>query len=224
MVKKLVTSALFAGFAAGLIAAALQIVLLVPLILEAELYETGMLIHFGDISKPMPDVEWEYDWVRNGWTVLSAATVFIGFAFILVAAMAFAEQKGVTITTRNGILWGLAGAAAIQIAPSLGLAPELPGMIAAELAPRQIWWVGTVIATIVGLSAIAFGTNWMVWGPGLVIMVVPHIIGAPHPDVFGGSVPPELAAEFAGRSLGVGAISWAVLGILSAYFWLQENR
>jgi cobalt transporter subunit CbtA len=224
MVKKLVTSALFAGFAAGLIAAALQIVLLVPLILEAELYEMGMLIHFGDISKPMPDVEWEYDWVRNGWTVLSAATVFVGFAFILVAAMAFAEQKGVTITTRSGILWGLAGAAAIQIAPSLGLAPELPGMIAAELAPRQIWWVGTVIATIVGLSAIAFGTNWMVWGPGLVIMVVPHIIGAPHPDVFGGSVPPELAAEFAGRSLGVGAISWAVLGILSAYFWLQENR
>ena len=224
MIKKLVTSALFAGFAAGLIAAALQIVLLVPLILEAELYETGMLIHFGDISKPMPDVEWEYDWVRNGWTVLSAATVFIGFAFILVAAMAFAEQKGVMITTRSGILWGIAGAAAIQLAPSLGLAPELPGMIAAELAPRQIWWVGTVVATIVGLSAIAFGTSWMYWGVGLVIIAVPHIIGAPHPDVFGGSVPPELAAEFAGRSLGVGVISWAVLGLLSAHFWLQENR
>jgi cobalt transporter subunit CbtA len=224
MVKKLVTSALFAGFAAGLIAAALQIVLLVPLILEAELYETGMLIHFADISKPMPEVEWEYDWVRNGWTVLSSATVFIGFAFILVAAMAFAEQKGVTITVRSGILWGVAGATAIHFAPSLGIAPDLPGMITAELAPRQIWWVGTVVATIAGLSAIAFGTSWIYWGAGLVIIALPHLIGAPHPEVFGGSVPPELAAEFAGRSLGVGAISWAILGVLSAYFWLQENR
>lgn len=224
MVKKLVTSALFAGFAAGLIAAALQIALLVPLVLEAELYESGMLIHFADISKPMPDVEWEYDWVRNGWTVLSTATVFIGFAFILVAAMAFAELKGVTITTRSGILWGAAGAAAIQFAPSLGIAPELPGMIAAELAPRQIWWVGTVVATIAGLSAIAFGKGWTYWGIGVLLIAMPHIIGAPHPDVYGGSVPPELAAEFAGRSLGVGAISWVVLGVLSAYFWLQENR
>ena len=224
MIKKLVTSALFAGFAAGLIATALQITLLVPLVLEAELYETGVLIHFADLSASMPDIEWEYDWARNGLTVLSTAAVYIGFAFMLVAAMAFAQQKNVTITARAGILWGLAGATAFHFAPALGLSPELPGMVAAELASRQVWWVGTVVATIAGLSAIAFGKGWIQWGAGLVVIALPHLIGAPHPAAFGGSVPPELAAEFASRSLGVGAIGWIVLGLLSAHFWLKENR
>jgi len=223
MVKKLVTSALFAGFAAGLIAAVLQIALLVPLILEAELYETGVLVHFADTTTPMSDVEWEYDWVRNGLTALATVAVYIGYALVLVAGMAFAQMKGILITARGGILWGLAGAAAFNLAPALGLPPELPGMIAADLAPRQVWWAGTVIATIVGLSAISFGKGWLPWGIGIVIIAIPHLIGAPIPDVFGGSVPPELAAEFAGRSITVGAIGWVGLGVLTAYFWLKEN-
>ncbi|MBL4872065.1 MAG: CbtA family protein [Rhodobacteraceae bacterium] len=223
MVKKLVTSALFAGFAAGLIAAALQIALLVPLILEAELYETGALVHFADTTTAMLDIQWEYDWVRNGITVLATVAVYIGYAFILVAAMAFAQLKGIGITARSGILWGLAGAAVFNFAPALGLPPELPGMIAAELAPRQVWWAGTVAATIAGLSAIAFGKSWLPWGIGIAVVAIPHLIGAPIPEVFGGSVPPELAAEFAGRSITVGAIGWVGLGVLSAYFWLKEN-
>jgi len=224
MIKNLTFSALFAGLAAGLIAAALQILLLVPLVQEAELYETGQLIHFADVAAPMPDIEPEQNWARNGLTILFTATVYIGFAFVLIAAIAFAQLKGVAVTTRTGILWGLAGYTAIQLAPSLGLAPELPGMIAAELAPRQIWWFGTVAATLAGLAAIVFGKDRLQWGAGALILGLPHIIGAPHPEVYGGVVPPELAAEFASRSLVVGAISWAILGAFCAFFWLQENR
>lgn len=224
MLKNLVFSALFAGFAAGLIAAALQIILVVPLVLEAELYEVGMLIHFGDTSKPMPDITWEYDWGRNGLTVLFTTAVYIGFALILLAGMALAEFKGFAVTTRNGLIWGAAGFTVIQLAPALGLAPELPGMIAAELAPRQLWWGGTVLATTLGLSAIAFGKNWPHWGVGIAALALPHIIGAPHLGFFGGIVPPELAAQFAGRSLAVGAASWVILGGFSAYFWLREAR
>ena len=224
MLKNLAFSALFAGLAAGLIAAALQISLLVPLVLEAELYETGQLIHFADIARPMPDIAIEQDWARNGLTVLFTATIYIGFSFVLVAAIAFAQLKGIEVTTRKGILWGLAGFAAFQLAPAIGLAPELPGMIAAELAPRQLWWLGTVVATTVGLTAIVFGKDRIQWASGVLFLAIPHIIGAPHPDVYGGVVPPELAAEFAGRSLAVGAISWAILGAFSAYYWLQENR
>ena len=223
MLKNLVYSALFAGLAAGIIVAALTISMLVPLLLEAELYESGMLIHFGDVTVPTPDIEVEHDWARNGLTALYACTIYIGFAFVMVAAMAFAQEKGVRITTRSGILWGLAGYAAFQLAPAMGIAPELPGMIAAEITQRQIWLVGTIIATMVGIAAVVFGKNWTHWGVGLVILAIPHIIGAPHPEVFGGTVPPELAAEFAGRSLAVGAVGWIALGVLSAYFWLQES-
>ncbi len=223
MLKNLVYSALFAGLAAGIIVAAMTVFMLVPTILEAELYETGQLIHFGDVNAAMPDIEAEQDWARNGLTALYAATIYIGFAFVMVAAMAFAQEKGVQITVRSGILWGLAGYAAFQLSPAMGIAPELPGMIAAELVPRQIWFVGTVVATLVGIGAVVFGKNWLHWGIGLVILAIPHIIGAPHPEVFGGIVPPELAAGFAGRSLAVGAVGWISLGVLSAYFWLQES-
>lgn len=224
MLKNLVYSALFAGLAAGIIVAALTISMLVPLFLEAELYETGQLIHFGDVTAAMPDIEAEHDWARNGLTALYAATIYIGFAFVMVAAMAFAQEKGVVITTRSGIIWGLAGYASFQLAPAMGIAPELPGMIAAEITQRQIWLIGTIIATAAGIAAVVFGKNWIRWAAGLVILAIPHIIGAPHPEAFGGIVPPELAAEFVGRSLAVGAVGWTALGVLSAYFWLQENR
>ncbi|OUS05684.1 cobalt transporter [Rhodobacterales bacterium 52_120_T64] len=224
MLKNLVYSALFAGLAAGIIVAALTILMLVPLLLEAELYETGQLIHFGDVTAAMPDIHAEHDWARNGLTALFAATIYIGFAFVMVAVMAFAQEKGVQITTRSGILWGLAGYASFQLAPAMGMPPELPGMIAAEITQRQIWMIGTILATTVGIASIVFGKNWAHWGVGLVILAIPHVIGAPHPEAFGGTVPPELAAEFAGRSLAVGAVGWIALGVLSAYFWLRENR
>lgn len=224
MLKNLVYSALFAGLAAGIIVAVLTISMLVPLLLEAELYESGMLIHFGDVTAPMPDIEAEHDWARNGLTALYAATIYIGFAFVMVAAMAFAQEKGVEITTRSGILWGLAGYASFQLAPAMGIAPELPGMIAAEITQRQIWLIGTIVATAAGIAAVVFGKNWAYWSVGLIILAIPHTIGAPHPEVFGGTVPPELAAEFVGRSLAVGAVGWIALGVLSAFFWLQENR
>ena len=41
MLGRIVTSALFAGFAAGLIAALLQLALVQPVLLEAEQFETG---------------------------------------------------------------------------------------------------------------------------------------------------------------------------------------
>jgi len=224
MLKNLVYSALFAGLAAGIIVAALTIFMLVPLLLEAELYESGMLIHFGDITAATPDIMAEHDWARNGLTALYAATIYIGFSFVMVAAMAFAQEKGVQITTRSGILWGLAGYASFQLAPAMGIAPELPSMISAEINQRQIWLTGTIVATMVGIAAVVFGKNWSHWGAGLVTLAIPHIIGAPQPEAFGGIVPPELAAEFVGRSLAVGAVGWISLGVLSAYFWMQENR
>ena len=67
----------------------------------------------------------------------------IGFGLLLVAASEFA---GGIAGWRQGLLWGLAGFAAFTLAPGLGLPPELPAMPAAELVPRQAWWIATVAA------------------------------------------------------------------------------
>ena len=47
MFARILTSALFAGAAAGVVAAILQFMFVQPVLLHAELYEAGDLVHFG---------------------------------------------------------------------------------------------------------------------------------------------------------------------------------
>jgi len=245
MLQRLLTSALFAGFAAGLILALLQISLLSPVIIEAEAYESGALVHFEGMGASAPDnhagggetttaesdaaqshgdaaLDDESWLARSSRTALSTILTSLGYAFLMVAGFAMAERSGINVRARSGILWGLAGFAAFNLATALGLPPELPGSIAAPLEARKLWWIGTALASAVGLASIAFGKNWLHWGVGIALLALPHIVGAPHPDAFGGVVPPELQGQFVGLSLGVSAIGWAVLGLLAGYMWAKR--
>jgi cobalt transporter subunit CbtA len=255
MFKRLLTSALFAGFAAGLLAAVLQYALVERLILLAEDYETGALVHFqgtgdhaaapaqdhdhaapeagaaaaGEASEPAAHdhgaaAEGEPSGLaRHGLTVLFAVLTYTGFALLLVAGYAFAEERGIRLTVRDGLLWGLAGFAAVQLAPALGLEPELPGTPAADLTARQLWWFGTLVATAGGLALLAYGRGIVLRIAGLVLLAAPHLIGAPDLGYFAGSVPPELASSFAARSLAVGLVAWVTLGGLLAWLWSNER-
>lgn len=233
MLKKLVASALYAGFAAGLIVAALQLLVTVPVILEAELYETGVLVHFGGAAHNGEVVEEhaheeavqgeESSLKRPFLTVLATVSTHVGFALLLVAGFAVAVSRGHEITPRVGLVWGIAGFFAVQLLPAAGLAPELPGSAAADLTARQIWWAATVAVSFGGIALIGLGRGWLVWAAGVALLAAPHIIGAPQPAEFAGVVPPELASDFAGKALAVAAAGWAVLGLFSAYFWQKEG-
>ena len=226
MFSRILVSGLFAGFAAGLIAALLQLAFVQPILLHAELYESGQLTHFGGAKAgavaAAGDVD--VDLVRDGLSVLFTTLLYTGYALILVAAMALAEERGFRIAVRQGLLWGLAGFVAVQFAPAVGVPPELPGSAAAEMGLRQAWWFGTVGATAVGIALIAFGRGWTARGIAAVLILAPHVIGAPHPEMFAGPVPPELAGLFAGRALGVGLVAWALLGLFAAWFWIREGK
>jgi len=221
MFQKMLTSGLFAGFAAGLISGVLQFVFVQPVLLHAELYESGQLIHFGPAAQAealLPTVEW----TRNLLTVLFTALIFSAYGLLLVAGFALAEGRGAQIDTRTGVLWGLAGFAVFQFAPAAGLPPELPGMAAADLQARQIWWLSCVVATGAGLWLLAVERGVATSVAGVILLAAPHVIGAPHPHAFTGPTPPELASLFAARTLGVGLASWALLGLLAGYFWVRE--
>jgi cobalt transporter subunit CbtA len=140
---------------------------------------------------------------------------YAGFSLALGAAMAAASRSGHRLDARTGLLWGLAGFAAVQLAPAVGLPPELPGMDGASLAARQSWWVLCVGSTAFGLAALAFGRGWVWLALGAALILLPHAWGAPQPPGHESLVPPELATAFATRSLGVAALSWAVLGTLT---------
>lgn len=225
MTRHLFTSALFAGLAAGLIAALLQLLFVIPLLLEGELYEAGVRVHFASsLSAPVqspsgPAEGLTQDMSRHFMTTGFNVVAYTAFALIMTAGMALAARSGHRVAPRTGIVWGLAGFISLHLAPAIGMPPELPGTIAPAVELRQIWWLATVVCTVLGLGLIAFGRGAAMITIAIALVALPHIIGAPHLDTYFGIAPPELSAHFVTRSMGVAAASWVVLGVLCAYFW-----
>ena len=249
MFLRILTSALFAGAAAGFITALLQLVFVQPVLLHAELYESGAMVHFEGaasstgqhasdhqhVGEPTHGGEHSHDGghglahgdgpglMRDGLSILFTMLTYTGYSLILVAAMSVAETRGATITARTGIIWGVAGFVTFHLAPGFSLAPEVPGVAAADINARQIWWFATVGTAAVAMWLVAFGQNWVAWGIAAILLAAPHVIGAPEPDTFTGPVPTEIAALYAARALGIGLAAWVLLGMFAGYFWQREG-
>lgn len=240
MIKRMLAGGILAGFAAGLLAALLHFAFVQELILLGEQYESGALVHF-DRAAEAPAAAVGHDHAgdeasadhahaavaaedpgtfrRNALTVLFTALIYAAYGLLLVAGLAVAEQLGRNVSAGEGVLWGIAGFAAFQLAPAMGLPPELPGSVAADIGARQVWWLGTVLATGAGLALLGYGRGGLAAALGGALLAAPHVIGAPRLDEFYGIAPPELAAEFAARVLGVGLVTWTVLGWLAGQLW-----
>lgn len=227
MPMKLLTSAVFAGLAAGLIAALLQLSFVTSALLEGELYEAGEKVHFPIDGSPQSprggaEVDFGAEPMRYVLTVAFNIVTYTGFGLLLVGLMALAETRGLTkVTPRQGLIWGLAGFVAIQLAPAIGQPPVLPGSIGAEVGPRQAWWLATLVSAGLAIWLLAFGRG--LW-PLLAVPLLlgPQIVGAPVLDTYFGVTPAELAAQFAAMSLGYAAAGWAALGFFTAYFYTRE--
>jgi cobalt transporter subunit CbtA len=223
MFTRLLTSALFAGAAAGLIAALLQLYFVQPVLLHAELYEGGDLVHFGATSvvSATQDVG-GFDAVRDGLSIIFTMLIYCAYAMVILALMSVAESRGVVINARTGMIWGFAGFVAVHLGPAFSLPPAVPGVGSADVTLRQIWWFATVASTAMAMGLIGFGKNWMAWAGAVILLLAPHVYGAPGPDVFTGPVPTEIGSLFAVRALGIGMTAWVILGAFSGYFWSRK--
>tara|TARA_R110002072_G_scaffold27892_9_gene90429 strand:- start:797 stop:1570 length:774 start_codon:yes stop_codon:yes gene_type:complete len=252
MLKRIFTTALAAGILAGLLLSVIQEFTTTPLILAAEKYETGTaeqqalwnpdrlnqtvttspVLGYDDgkgrfyrVTEENHETEgtvWgpENGLERSFYTALTNVITGVSFASMLVAAFVFSGEK---LTGRRGIIWGMAGFAVFTLSPSLGLPPEAPGAMSADLASRQLWWVGTAIATAAGLWLLVFGKQLPRHLLGLLLLLLPHVIGAPQPNEIGGNAPPELAAHFASSVIVVSGIFWVTLGWIAGTLWQRSE-
>ena len=247
MIRGIVLSALLAGLAASLVLTAVQRYQVVPIILEAETYERaaagGSAADHADDERvasqtdvgvgaahgqgaPDHDAPGHEAWApedgieRALWTALANVGVGIGFALLLCAAYAWRGGVG----AREGVLWGIAGFLVFFVNPSFGLQPEIPGAASAELGARQLWWIGTVACTALGVWLVAFGRRAGTAAAGALLCLVPHVIGAPQPGGAGGNTPLELAHAFVGASYVANGVFWIVLGAASAYAFTRLAR
>ena len=225
MRTRVMSVGLLAGLLAGLLIAALQQVTTTPLILLAETYETPAAA----VPPPAPGVAKEHDHAAHadGWkpadglprffyTSITTVATAVGVSFLLLAGLIFA---GDPIDERRALAWAIAGFVATGLAPAAGLAPELPGSGAGELIARQAWWIGTALATAVALWAFLRRESPIVRLGALVVLLAPHVIGAPHSHAFESKVPAEIAAQFAALSLVVQGLLWAFAGIAVGLLW-----
>lgn len=228
MIKRIARTAGFAGLLAAIVLTLLQSLWVTPLILQAEGFEIAepavieqshdaTAAHDHGASGHSHDGEaWapEDGWQRLLSTGLSNLVVAVGFALMLAGLFTLrAPEK-----TWQGLLWGLAGFATFVLAPSSGLPPELPGTAAADLLLRQYWWIGTAASTAAGLALLAFGGNWLLRISGVMILALPHLLGAPQPEVHESLAPEALEHQFILASLLTNAVFWAALGLTAAWF------
>ncbi|WP_052075097.1 CbtA family protein [Pseudomonas lutea] len=227
MFKRIAQTAGFTGLLAALLLTLLQSFWVAPLILQAETWEKPAAVQAhehadGTSAGHVHDAEaWEPE---NGWQrVLSTAggnlVVAVGFALMLAALYTLRAPA----SAREGVLWGLAGYAVFVVAPTLGLPPELPGTVAADLTQRQIWWVSTAASTAVGLALMVFARHWLLKALGALILVVPHLVGAPQPAVHSALALEALQTQFKLASLLTNAAFWVALGWISAWLFRRSE-
>ena len=227
MIKRIAQTAGFTGLLAALLLTLLQSFWVAPLILQAETFEnapatTEVHEHAAGAAAHSHDAEaWGPE---NGWQRVLSTTggnlvVAVGFALMLAGLYTLRAPT----RTAQGLLWGLAGYATFVLAPTLGLPPELPGTAAADLAQRQIWWIGTAASTAAGIALIVFGRNWLLKILGVAILAVPHVMGAPQPEVHSMLAPEALEAQFKIASQLTNVAFWLALGLISAWLF-RRNR
>ena len=223
MFRRIVFSAVLAGVVAGILLTGIQQLRVAPIIAEAETYETAGPAE--EAPAPADGGAHEHDAHEHGghehggwspadgfertfWTGVANVGMAIGFALLLGAAFSLREN----VSWRQGILWGLGGYAAFFALPALGLAPELPGTEAAALEARQAWWLVTVTLSAIGVALIGLTRGWPWKAAAVVLIAVPHLIGAPHPETYHTLAPAELVRTFIVATAVANAVFWVVLG------------
>lgn len=226
--RNIVFTAVVAGLLSGLLMTVMQSFSTVPLILQAETYENAGGEEAGHSHDAVsaagtaaPTADHHHDeeaWApadgfeRFIYTASADVLAAIGFALV---AIAIAESLGGFGGWRGGLMFGIAGFLTVSLAPGLGLPPELPGMPAADLGPRQVWWVSTAICTAAGLGLLAYTRSALLAALAIVLLVAPHLVGAPLPPTHETAVPIELYARFVNAVYATNLIFWAVLGAIA---------
>jgi cobalt transporter subunit CbtA len=222
--RRILTTALLAGGAAGLFIGLIHLLWVSPLIQAAEVYEVAEHAanaheHIEAAWTPAEGLE------RAVFALLADLLVGVGFALVFSGAVALIEQlRSQRIDLASALLLGFAGWICFALAPSIGLPPELPGMPAGPLDARQLWWIGTVLASLAGLGFVLAGKGLPLRLLGIGLILLPHVIGAPVAEHGKSAVPSALAQDFVIASLASSLLFWLALSAFSGFLWRRSEE
>lgn len=189
--RHIITIAFLTAIISGVFLGIMQSFSTTPIIYSAEVYEVEQApaatnhAHSADIAHGHDKAEWQpaNEAERISYTFIADVLIAFGHSLLLTSFMLFIFLKfgKPSISWKSGLLIGLGGYASFYMATVIGLPPEVPGSITADLHARQLWWTLTIVGTVIGLSTLYLAPKAFKV-VGLVFIVLPHIIGAPHPE------------------------------------------
>lgn len=171
---------------------------------------------------------------RIAWTWVANLLHAFSMALLVFAVMGvWRYQRGTGLAALP--LAGLVAAAgwlSFHLWPMLGLPAEVPGMDAAPLHARQLWWALAVGSAVAACALIGFARGKWRWPAAAVLLALPFAIGAPHlqGDPLAGFSPEARAAleqlvqQFVWATTWVALSFWLSMGLacgLAFQRWLQ---
>ncbi|MEO7887679.1 MAG: CbtA family protein [Polaromonas sp.] len=240
--QRLIWAALATAVVVGSVQTGVQRWQAAPLILAAEVYEeqktetpkpaeapaaharaegTAPHAHQHDAAK-----EWEPQngAERIGWTWVANILHAFSMALLVFAVMGvWLYQRGTAVASlRVAGLVAAAGWLSFHLWPSLGLHAEVPGMDAASLQARQVWWALAVGSAAGACAVAAFARASWRWLVAAALLALPFVVGAPklQGDALAGFGPEahaaleQLGAQFIWATHGVALSFWVSMGLV----------
>ena len=97
-------------------------------------------------------------------------------------------------------------------------------MPSAPLLSRQIWWLAAVLATAGGLALIAFRRSVPAAISGVILLILPHLIGAPDLANIETKVPSSLSRQFVTAVTVTSLVFWTLLGGLTSAVFARFEK
>lgn len=233
--QRLIWAALASAVVVGSVQTGVQRWQTAPLILAAEVYEAQK----AEAPEPVAPAahahshaavphehggakEWEPEngFERIGWTWVANSLHAFSMALLMFAVMGvWLYQRGASVGFLALPAWvAAAGFVSLHLWPSLGLHAEVPGMEAAPLQARQVWWV-LAVGSAAGACAVAgfLRASWR-WLVAAALLALPFVVGAPQlqGDVLAGFGPEARAALTQLGTQFIWATTWVALS-----FWVS---
>jgi cobalt transporter subunit CbtA len=250
--QRLIWAALATALVVGSLQTGVQRWQAAPLILAAEVYEEqkaeapapavapaahahaeGTAPHAHDHGTAK---EWEpaNGAERIGWTWVANVLHAFSMALLLFAVMGvwLYRRGGAVASLRVAGLVAAAGWLSFHFWPSLGLHAEVPGMDAAPLQARQVWWV-LAMASAAGACAVAgFARASWRWGVAAALLALPFVVGAPklQGDALAGFGPEahaaleQLGTQFIWATTWVSLSFWVSMGLAGGWAFQRWVR
>ncbi|MCJ8313188.1 MAG: CbtA family protein [Saccharospirillaceae bacterium] len=254
--RSIIFSAIPAALVSGLILSLFQIILLNPIILAAEQFEvTDSQVdhhahsHSHSTNQTATVVETHNDIVNDNhnsqepewepanltqrqlFSLLTNVITAFGFSVMMIALMAQIQSKrSSNLTIVKRLIWGAAGFATFFAIPAMGMSPEIPGMQAADLSSRQLWWSFTVICSGAGLFIVFFAPLKFKL-VSVLLLLAPFIVGVPgfegleflQEDVETLTILNNLHHKFIYLTVIANAVFWLVIGLTGGFAVQRES-